>query len=230
MTDKVIIVTGGTEGLGKSISKLLNAQYIVIAVSNNKQKIQQAKEDKICREAYYCDIADPENIEDIIKNILAKYSKIDVLINNAGVWVAGDLEENSYQDIAKVIMVNTVGTINMTKAVIPSMKKLKQGKIINICSVDAFETKEKRSIYAASKFGIRGFTENIRRDLKTFGVQVIGLYPGLIKTNLFENAGKNRDLSEAMESEEAAEVVKFCVDNDNVVLEQVIFRSPEEKL
>ena len=134
---KVIVITGGSDGLGKSIAKELSDNDVII-LARDYDKLEKAAEELDC-DFMTCDVTNPDNIEKTIKSILDKYGKIDVLINNAGVWLAGDITENDYDKISTCIDVNTKGPIYMTKAVLPSMYERKEGLIINVCSQASFD-------------------------------------------------------------------------------------------
>jgi 3-oxoacyl-[acyl-carrier protein] reductase len=220
---KVILITGGSEGLGKEIAKKLCKENNVVILSNHQDTLEDCAKELGC-DKYFCDITNVENIVSVIAEIEDKYKKIDVLINNAGVWAGGELDDNEYSDIAKVILVNTVGTINMTKSVLPAMKRQKSGKIININSVNGIEVKPERSIYIASKWAITGFTKAMSKELEKHNIKVIGIYPGLMKTNLFKNANAHRDMTEAMEPEKVARIVEMAVVFDDINLDEVVFR------
>ena len=220
---KVILITGGSEGLGFEIAKKLCKENDVVILSNQQDTLDEAGKELGCNE-YFCDITSVENIKSVISEIEDKYKKIDVLINNAGVWVGGELDDSEYSDIARVILVNTVGTINMTKAVLPLMKKQKSGKIININSVNGIEVKPERSIYIASKWAVTGFTKAMSKELEKYNIKVIGIYPGLIKTNLFINANASRDMTDAMDPEKVARIVEMAIYCDDINLDEVVFR------
>jgi len=220
---KVILITGGSEGLGFEIAKKLCKENDVVILSNHQDTLDEAGKELGC-DKYFCDITNVENIKSVISEIEDKYKKIDVLINNAGVWVGGELDENEYSDIARVVLVNTVGTINMTKAVLHMMKKQKSGKIINVNSVNGIEVKPERSVYIASKWAVTGFTKAMSKELEKYNIKVIGIYPGLMKTNLFKNASSHRDMTEAMDPEKVARIVEMAVFFDDINLDEVVFR------
>lgn len=220
---KVIIITGGSEGLGKEIARKLCKENDVVILSNHKDTLDNVAREFGCGK-YFCDITAPAQIETVISEIKDKYKKIDVLINNAGVWAGGELDENSYDEVAKVILVNTVGTINMTKAVLPIMKKQNFGKIININSVNGLEVKPERSIYIASKWAITGFTKAMSKELEKYNIRVVGIYPGLMKTNLFKDAKIERDLTDAMGPEKVARIIEMAILFDDINLDEIVFR------
>ena len=161
---KTIVITGGSDGLGKAIAKRLNENNNVIIISNNKESLIKTSEEINC-EYYVCDVTDYKQIDNTIKSIIEKYNKIDILINNAGVWLAGDLTETDYERISNCIDVNTKGPIYMTKAVLPNMYDNKDGLIINVCSQASFDSDDFSTVYNASKWAMRGFNRSIQKDV-----------------------------------------------------------------
>lgn len=207
---KTVIITGGSEGLGKEIAKVLKDKYKVIILSSNLKKLKKtAKELKI--DYFLCDISDYYQCEKTIKEIIEKYQKIDILINNAGTWIEGVIEKNDYSQIKKTVKVNLIGQIFITKAVIPFMKSLKSGVIIFINSIAGLETKAERSVYNSTKWGLRGFSESLRKELKNFKIKVISIFPGKIKTKLFENASVKKDLTNALNPLYIAKLIEFIL-------------------
>ena len=207
---KVILITGGSQGLGRAVAKNFSKGHRVIVLSNDALSLEDTIEKLNCA-GYFCDITNASQVQYTVNDIIKIFKKIDILINNAGVWLEGDLEESSYEDIYKTINVNTVGTMFITKAVLSCMKKQGYGKILNINSVDGISSKKKRSVYAASKWALTGFTKALREDLERYNIQVMDLYPSLIKTTLFKNAGKTRDMTHAMSMEEVVRVIGFML-------------------
>ena len=226
---EVVLITGGSDGLGLEISKKLCGEFTVVALSNKKESLDNLKT-KIDCETEFCDVTDPTHIEQILNIIVEKYGRIDYLINNAGVWVGGELTQNTYDQISAVIAINVVGTINMTKAVLPHFIKNKSGKVINIISTNGIETKPERSVYCASKWAITGFTGSLRKELQKYGISVIGINPGLMRTNLHTTAGAERDMTNAMEVSEVANIVEFVLKQKNITIEQITFRSIEAEI
>ena len=155
---KVVLITGGTSGLGMEITKKLITDYEIVAISNKETEVTKVCNEFGCK-AIFCDITDFNSVQKTADEIFKLFGKIDVLINNAGVHACGELEENGYDEIARVILVNVVGTMNMTKAVLPFMKKAKSGQIINIGSIDGVVSKPERSVYSDSKWAITCFTD-----------------------------------------------------------------------
>lgn len=207
---KVILITGGSSGLGRAIAENFNKGHQIVILSNDPLSLEKTIKKLNCP-GYFCDITNPGQIEYTVGDITNIFGQIDILINNAGIWIDGELEDIDYLEIEKVINVNVVGTINMTKAVLPIMKKQGYGKILNINSVNGIGVKKDRSVYCASKWGMAGFSKALREDLRGTKIQVMDLYPSLIKTELFEHAGKKRDMTNAMDVEEVVKTIGFML-------------------
>ena len=216
---KVIVITGGSEGLGKSIAEKLleNEENKVIILSHNEDKLKNTANELNC-EYTVCDVTDYSNVQNTIQKILEKYNKIDVLINNAGIWLAGDLTECEYERISKCIDVNTKGPIYMTKAVLPNMYENKNGLIINVCSQASFDSDDFSTVYNASKWAMRGFNRSIQKDVSKKGVKVTGFYPGFMQTDIFKTAGNDYDTSTGLETYKVAKAIEFIINCDDDVI------------
>lgn len=216
---KVIVITGGSDGLGKSIAKRLakNEENEVIILSNQEEGLKDAV---IETDTDYqlCDVTNYKSVETATQLILQKYKKIDVLINNAGVWLAGDLTECSYDVISNCIDVNTKGPIYMTKAVLPNMYENKKGLIINVCSQASFDSDDFSTVYNASKWAMRGFYRSIQKDVSKKGIKVTGFYPGFMQTDIFKKAGNDYDTSTGLETEKVAKTIEFIINCDDDVI------------
>lgn len=217
--NKVIVITGGSDGLGKAIAKRLNnSTNEIIILSSNENKLKKASQEINC-DYCVCDITDYSQIENAINTIIDKYGYIDVLINNAGVWLAGDLTENTYDKISNCIDVNTKGPIYMTKAVLPSMYDKGKGLIINVCSQSSFDNDDFSTVYNATKWAMRGFNRSIQKDISKKGIKVTGFYPGFMQTDIFKKAGNDYDTSTGLEVEKVAKAVEFIVNcEDDVII------------
>jgi len=139
---KTIVITGGSDGLGKTLTKSLSQEYKVIILATNEEKMKLVAKEYDCTYKV-CDVSDYDSVERIINEIVVEHKKIDVLINNAGLWIQGELDTNDSDRIKRVIEVNLLGTINVSKAVIPFMKENKEGLIININSQAGINHKAK---------------------------------------------------------------------------------------
>ena len=218
LMERIIIITGGSDGLGKAIAKRLKENNKVIIISKDEESLVKTSEEINC-DYYVCDVTDYKQVNNTINNIIEKYNKIDILINNAGVWLAGDLTETDYERISNCIDVNTKGPIYMTKAVLTSMYQNKEGLIINVCSQASFDSDDFSTVYNASKWAMRGFNRSIQKDVSKKGVKVTGFYPGFMQTDIFKKAGNDYDTSTGLEVEKVAKAIEFIVNcEDDVII------------
>ena len=151
-------------------------------------------------------------VEEVINDILDKYEKIDVLINNAGLWIQDELDENDSNKITDVIEVNLLGVINCTKTVIPSMKTNKDGLIINVNSQSGINYKAERIVYNASKWGVTGFSKSLQSEIAKYGIRITNLMPGMMITEMFSKVNIEKDMTNGLDTKEVARVVRFLID------------------
>lgn len=222
---KIILISGGSDGLGKALATQLSKHHQVVILARNEEKLEAAAREINC-DSYVCDVTNYDQIEKAVHYVVSKYHRLDVLINNAGLWMMGQLEDNEPEKIKTLLEVNTLGPIYLTKACVPQFKQQRSGMIVNVISRDGTCTKANRSVYHASKWAMAGFTNCIQHDLAPHGIQITGLYPGLLKTKLFEKNGVVRDLSEAIEPSEVAKSVEYIINlPPNVVIPDLGIRS-----
>ncbi len=208
--EKVILITGGSSGLGYRTAGILADDNRVVILSRNKKELTKAARQLGCV-GLVADVSDYRSVERAVAAVIKKYGRVDCLINSAGIWIQGELTANEPKAIAKVMEVNTLGTIFATRAVLPVMKKHKSGLIINVISQGGLYGKAERTVYSASKFAVTGFTKSLQPEAAKYGVRVTGFYPGLMRTELFKRAGYSHEMTEAMDPGEAAKILAFIV-------------------
>jgi NADP-dependent 3-hydroxy acid dehydrogenase YdfG len=209
---KVIVITGGSDGLGKTMAKLLVKSHTVVILSPTKEKLEVAAKE-VGAKFRVCDVRNFESCKSVLASIHKEFSKIDVLINSAGLWIQDELDDNDPEKIKELMDVNILGVIFMTKAVIPFMKDQKSGTIININSQGGFYAKPERSVYSAAKWGMTGFTKSLEGELSKYGIRVVGVYPGKMKTSMFSKMNIEKPLDDAIETEEVAKLVEFVINS-----------------
>lgn len=214
---KHVLITGGSDGLGKvAAQKLIEAGYMVTILSHDADKTSAAAEELGCKYVV-ADVGDPQQVHDAVMLAVEQGGEVDVLINNAGVWIAGPLESNTPADINHAIRVNTLGAIYCTQAVVPAMKQRRSGRVINVISQAGLYGKAERSVYNASKWALTGFTKSLQPELKPFKVGVVGFYPGAMDTGLFAKVGDTKDRNGALNPEMAADaLVYLCNQPDQI--------------
>lgn len=206
---ETVVITGGSDGIGRALVQALASEYKVIALARNEQALKELSEQTGC-EWHVCDVKDARRVEECINEIVSTHGAIDILINNAGVIVNGDVTETSYETIENVITTNTLGSIYVAKAVLSCMKTKKSGLIINVISQAGLNARPYRSIYNASKWGMTGFTKSIQQEAAEYGVRVTGFYPGTVQTDLFAKAGLDINTS-AMSTEDIVSAIRYIM-------------------
>lgn len=181
--NKIIIVTGGSRGIGKAIAeKFSEAGGTVIITYKNSVDAEYFDSKKI--KHYQCDAADLKQVQVLVDNIVKENSRVDVLVNNAGLTKDGLLMRMSEEDWDIVMNTNAKGVFNFTKAVCRQMISQRKGKIVNISSIVGIIGNAGQSNYVASKAAVIGFTKSIARELASRNVNVNCIAPGYIDTDM----------------------------------------------
>ena len=177
---KIILITGASSGIGKSISLFLTSKgYKIYGTCRNPNKYNISE-----YELLKCDITSNIEIKNTVKYILNIEKRIDVLINNAGIGITGPLEETNESDIKSAFQTNLLGPIAIIKECIPSMRKNNTGLIINITSVLGYFGIPFRGIYCATKSSLEIIGEVFSMELKKFNINVVNVAPGDFKTDI----------------------------------------------
>ena len=191
---RVVVVTGGSKGIGRSIVYRFakeNARIVIIHYDATEEHCDETlsvlKANNIEAEAYRADVSDFDKTDQLFKEILEKYERIDVLINNAGITKDTMLVRMSEEIWDEVLRVNLKSVFNCTKAVIRSMTQQKSGKIVNISSVVGQIGNFGQANYSASKAGMMGFTKTVAREAAGRGINVNAVAPGFIDTDMTAN-------------------------------------------
>ncbi len=163
---KTLIITGGNDGLGRELVKQFSSNHNVIILAKDDCKSEKVAKEFGCQ-YYHCDLTNIESLKNAFEKIGKDFETIDCLINCAGVWLQGNIEENTLEQIKNVLDVNTFGTIACTQLIVPTMKKQKFGQIINVTSQSAVVIEEFCPVYCASKHAITTFRECVQNDLAT---------------------------------------------------------------
>jgi NAD(P)-dependent dehydrogenase (short-subunit alcohol dehydrogenase family) len=191
--EKVAVVTGSSSGIGFETSLLLSRNGVyTYATMRNLNKSQQindvAEKENLPLKVLQLDVTDDKSVKDAIRQVKDESSRIDVLINNAGYDVMGAVEDISIEEFKSQFETNLFGVIRVTKEVLPIMRNQRAGNIINISSVGGKIGIPLNSAYISSKFALEGLSESMRYELEQFGIDVILIEPGVVKSNFFENA------------------------------------------
>lgn len=177
---KVVLITGGSSGIGKSIGEFLNDKgYTVYGTSRFPEKYTDTKFPLL-----KLDVTEPKSINACVSELISKTGKIEVLVNNAGVGITGPLEEIPMEEMKRNFETNLFGPIQMINAVLPHMRSQQSGQILNITSIAGYMGLPFRGIYSASKGALELITEAYRMELKTFNISMSTIAPGDFATNI----------------------------------------------
>ena len=178
--NKVVLITGGSSGIGKSIGEFLHHKgFVVYGTSRNPERVLNSVFPLVA-----LDVRNTDTIHKAVAKIIATSGRLDIVINNAGVGITGPIEEIPTEEIKNNFETNFFGPIEVMKAVLPQMRSQKSGLIINITSIAAYMGLPYRGIYSASKGALELITEALRMEVKSFGIQITNVAPGDFATNI----------------------------------------------
>jgi NAD(P)-dependent dehydrogenase (short-subunit alcohol dehydrogenase family) len=218
---KNIVISGGSDGLGKALAKALSAGGHKVAIlAPNPDKLKAAAKEANC--AYkLCDISDWAQVEAAVGSLADELGRIDVLINSAGVGYSGKIEDADPDHIQHIFDVNVVGTLFLTKAVVAHMRPQGGGYIINVNSTGGISTKPERALYNGSKWALTGITKVLQAELAPFNIKVTGLYPGAMEQTMSKR-GVRRPQANSIAYQEMIDAVEFVLSrNPNTVVPEL---------
>ena len=189
---KVVIVTGSSSGIGLESALLLARNgYITYATMRSPEKDTSIKaavqNEGLPIRVIPLDVTDDSSVKNAVDHIISEAGQIDVLVNNAGYSLGGALEDLAMEEIKSQFETNLFGLIRVTQAVLPTMRKQRSGRVLNISSGSGIFGFPGISAYVSTKFAVEGLSESMAYELEPFGIKVILIEPGFVKTN-FEHA------------------------------------------
>ena len=197
LANKVVLITGASSGFGADAARLFAKEGCSVILAARRMDRLNALAEQIQAEGHKAfvvslDVTEQSQIEETIQGVLDKFGRIDILFNNAGFGRLDWLEcLDPSVDIDLQIDVNLRGLIQVTRVVLPSMLERGNGTIINMSSVSGLIAAPMYSIYAATKYGVRGFNDALRREVAPLGVHVCGIYPGPAVTEFSQHTGND---------------------------------------
>jgi len=237
LLDKVAIVTGGAQGIGRAIANALANEGAKIVISDINESLAKTTAEEIAKTAgietlsVKTNVANYAEVENLVKQTLDKFSKIDILVNNAGITRDNLLMRMSDEEWSQVIDVNLKGVFNCTKSVSKVMMKQRSGRIVNIASVVGLMGNPGQINYVASKGGVIALTKSAARELASRNILVNAVAPGFIRTAMTDALSdeQKKKLSELIplqklgEADDVAKAVVFlCSDESSYITGQVI--------
>ena len=229
MKDKCVLVTGSSSGIGYEITlKLLDLGAKVIGIARNHDRSKLENKNYT---TYKCDVSAHQKLEILLKQILKKHPQINCFISNAGYGDFGPLENFSTLQIKNFIATNLTSHIVMTKLLLPHFKRIKIGDIIFIGSEAGLLGAKNGSLYCTAKFGLRGFSEALSKDVANKNIRVSIINPGMIRTDFFENLNfePGNDEENAINIKDVSSTVAYILDLSRNTIVDEINLSPLKK-
>lgn len=179
----IALITGASSGIGHATATALQqAGYRVFGTS---RKASAKSADGVTM--LVCDVTDDTSVQTMVAELLRQVGRIDLLVNNAGIGLLGGAEESSSAQAQALFNVNVFGVTRVTNAVLPTMRKQQKGRIINIGSILGLIPAPYNALYAATKHAVEGYSESLDHELRTFGIRVTVVEPGVTRTAFEEN-------------------------------------------
>jgi len=222
--DKIIVITGASQGFGKALAQALKKEGAQVVISSHDEKNLENTAKELSVDFFLADVTVFENVKKLNEYVIGKYKRIDVWINNAGIQIAPSLvEEVNLQRLHDLFDVNFFGYFYGCQIALSQMKKQNEGVIININSTAGLEGKPEISAYVSSKFAIKGLTESIRKENKDSDIKVYGIFPGGMQTDIYKEKYPN-DLKDYMDIDSVIEKVMVNLKSENPEIDFVIKR------
>ncbi|NRD78215.1 SDR family oxidoreductase [Bacillus sp. BRMEA1] len=220
---KSIIITGAGSGLGKELALFYSKEgYQLLLTGRTIKKLIGTKNEIEASGGkaviFPMDISNSESVNRTIQEMMDQYH-VYGLVNNAGVGHFGPFFELSEREINEMLDTNIKGTIMVTHAVLPYLLSQKEGRILTIISTAGLRSKVNESVYCASKFALRGFTESLQKELKDSKIKINAVYMGGMDTPFWSGSDHVKDKSRFRTAKEVAEIIFSQLDQEEIIIE-----------
>ena len=202
------LVTGGSSGIGLAIARMLRDEGFELTLASRTAEKVEAAAAELGATAIAADVSRPEDCERVVREHVERTGGLDVLVNSAGVGIAGRVEDAQLKHIDRQLAINLRGLVLVSQAAIPHLRKT-TGWIVNLASIAGTQPVPILPIYAATKAAVISLTHSLNADLDEDGVRAIAICPGFVDTPMAEFAGLAAD--EMIQPEDCAEVVRMCL-------------------
>ncbi|GLS83428.1 SDR family oxidoreductase [Paraferrimonas haliotis] len=230
---KLVVITGASSGFGMAMAQEFSKDgYPLLLLARRVDKMQALNlPNALCREV---DVTDKAGFEAAVREAEAQYGKTDLLVNNAGVMLLGDIASQDSAEWKTMLDVNVMGVMNGMQIVMADMRERKSGTIINLSSIAGIQPFGNHAAYCASKYGVRGLTQTARMEMSPHNVRVIAVEPGAVTTELLGhttdkniidgyNQWKNAVGAVNITAEDVARTIKFSYElPQSVLLREIV--------
>ncbi|MCW5907593.1 MAG: SDR family oxidoreductase [Chitinophagales bacterium] len=225
---KTVVITGATKGIGRALAvKFASGGFNLALCARTEADLQELKSalqpfnSKVLVQA--CDVSNKEQVKHFAKNVLKEFDTVDVLLNNAGIFLPGKVHNEDEGTLEKLIETNLYSAYHLTRALVPAMIEQKAGHIFNVSSVAGIQAYHNGGSYSISKFAILGFSKALREELKEFNIRVTSLIPGATYTDSWAGSGLPQE--RFMKADDVATLVWDIYHlSESTVVEEVLLR------
>ncbi len=223
LTNKVVIITGGSKGFGKSLAEFFKKENCQVIISSDNIEDLKKVSQEISADFSLADVTKSEDLENLATYVISKYGMIDIWVNNAGIQIAPSLVEDvNIAKLKKLFDINFFGYFYGCQVALKIMKTQKSGTIINVDSTAGLDGKPLISAYCSSKFAIKGLTESIRKEVSE-DIRIYAIYPGGMQTEIYQEKYPE-DIKEYMLVDDVAQKVIDNLKTDNPAQDLIIKR------
>lgn len=224
------VITGATKGIGRAIAEALATEGYDLAVCSRHQADLDALKTELTERfpdikilAKAVDVSQKKEILAFADSIIQTWERVDVLVNNAGIFISGSIQNEADDALETMLNVNLMSAYNLTRALLPTMVARKRGYIFNLCSAASIRAYTNGGSYSISKFALLGFSKNLREELKETGIKVTSILPGATWSDSW--AGFEAPESRLMQARDIAEVVVSALRmSASAVIEEILMR------
>ncbi len=216
--NKIVVITGASSGIGKQLALRLAKEHCQLAlIARNAEQLAGVVNEVTALGAtkanyYVCDIRFTEKLDSVLQSIIADFGAVDILINNAGIWQKlMPVDNMDTKMIDDIIQTNLLAVIHTTRILLPVLRQRKAAGIINIVSKSGVIAQSGQSVYTASKYGVRGFTEVLKQDLADTDIKIAGVYQSGTNTKLFAKSGDKFDTQNFTNPADLADVITYML-------------------
>lgn len=224
------IITGATKGIGRATAELFAQKGIHLCLcARHEQDLIELQtlllkiNPQVKVHIKPCDLSIKDEVMDFAAFCLSHFDQVDILINNAGIFLPGNIYDEPDGLLEQLIHINLYSAYHLTRKIVPGMITHKKGHIFNMCSVAGLKAYDKGGSYAISKFAILGLTKNLRHELKEFGIRVTAVIPGAVLTASWE--GTEEPASRFVPAEDVAHLIWSAFEvSERTVVEEIVIR------
>lgn len=225
LREKVVVITGASRGLGRALARALAKEGARLVLANRREDELADVASETSGIVVVTDVSDEEQVHKLANTTIETYGRIDIWINNAGIWMPHvTVEQLDWKRVHELFEVNVFGLMYGSREALVQMKKQGGGTIINITSIRGIDPKPNEAGYTASKYAATGFTKCLRLEAEPHGIRVFGVYPGGMKTHLFDEAPRE-EYDQFMDPADVATNIIAHIKDEHTDLDLILKRT-----